>query len=96
MLVALNSVFQIVMYSVLGWLFLTVIPGWFGAETTTLDVSMGEIAEERADLPRHPAAGRRRSPGSRLVPREGPRLVRQHVSCRGSARPRCSACSTPS
>jgi ACR3 family arsenite transporter len=43
-LVAVNSVFQIVMYSVLGWLFLTAIPGWFGAETSTLEVSMGEIA----------------------------------------------------
>jgi ACR3 family arsenite transporter len=44
-LVAVNSVFQIVMYSVLGWLFLTEIPGWFGAQTTSLDVSMGEIAK---------------------------------------------------
>jgi arsenite transporter len=44
-LVAVNSVFQIVMYSVLGWLFLTEIPGWFGAESTTLDVSMWEIAK---------------------------------------------------
>ena len=43
-LVAVNSVFQIAMYSVLGWLFLSEIPGWFGAETSTLDVSMGEIA----------------------------------------------------
>jgi ACR3 family arsenite transporter len=43
-LVAINSVFQIVMYSVLGWLFLTAIPGWFGASTTNLDVSMGDIA----------------------------------------------------
>lgn len=43
-LVALNSVFQIVTYSVLGWLFLTVIPGWFGAESAVLDVTMGEIA----------------------------------------------------
>ena len=43
-LVALNSVFQILTYSVLGWLFLTVIPGWFGANTATLHVSMGEIA----------------------------------------------------
>ena len=43
-LVALNSVFQIITYSVLGWLFLTVVPGWFGADTTTVDVSMGEIA----------------------------------------------------
>ena len=43
-LVALNSVFQILTYSVLGWLFLTVIPGWFGADTATLHVSMGQIA----------------------------------------------------
>lgn len=44
-LVAINSVFQIVMYSILGWLFLTVIPGWFGAETTSLNISMGVIAK---------------------------------------------------
>ncbi|MCC6791600.1 MAG: ACR3 family arsenite efflux transporter, partial [Thermomicrobiales bacterium] len=44
-LVAVNSIFQIVMYSVLGWLFLTEIPGWFGADTTSIDVSMGEIAK---------------------------------------------------
>lgn len=44
-LVALNSVFQILTYSVLGWLFLTVVPHWFGADTTTLHVSMGQIAK---------------------------------------------------
>jgi ACR3 family arsenite transporter len=43
-LVALNSVFQILAYSVLGYLFLAVIPGWLGADTAYLDVSMGEIA----------------------------------------------------
>jgi arsenite transporter len=43
-LVALNSVFQILTYSVLGWLFLTVVPQWFGADTATLHVSMGAIA----------------------------------------------------
>jgi len=43
-LVALNSVFQILTYSVLGWLFLTAVPTWFGADTAALDVSMGQIA----------------------------------------------------
>ncbi|MFP2905966.1 ACR3 family arsenite efflux transporter [Pyxidicoccus sp. 3LFB2] len=44
-LVALNSVFQILFYSVLGWLFLTVIPGWLGADVTAFDVSMWSIAK---------------------------------------------------
>jgi len=48
LLVAINSVFQILMYSILGWLFLTAIPGWFGAKTATFDVSMGEIAKNVA------------------------------------------------
>lgn len=44
-LVALNSVFQILTYSVLGWFFLGVAPGWFGAETAVVDISMLEIAK---------------------------------------------------
>ena len=44
-LVALNSVFQILTYSVLGWLFLTVVPGWFGGETAVVHVSMAAIAK---------------------------------------------------
>ena len=47
-LVALNSVFQILTYSVLGWLYLTVVPGWFGADTAALHVSMGQIAKSVA------------------------------------------------
>jgi ACR3 family arsenite transporter len=44
-LVAVNSLFQIVMYSVLGWFYLTVLPGWLGLDTADLDVSMWEIAK---------------------------------------------------
>lgn len=43
-LVAINSVFQIFMYSILGWLFLTEVPQWFGDEGTALNISMGEVA----------------------------------------------------
>jgi ACR3 family arsenite transporter len=42
-LVAINSIFQIVMYSLLGWFYLTALPDWLGLETADLDVSVGEI-----------------------------------------------------
>ncbi|MBI3763995.1 MAG: ACR3 family arsenite efflux transporter [Chloroflexi bacterium] len=43
-LVALNSVFQIVMYSPLAYFYLRVAPGWFGASGTAVDISMWDIA----------------------------------------------------
>ena len=43
-LVAINSIFQVVMFAVLGWLYLSVLPGWLGLDTQGLDVSMGQIA----------------------------------------------------
>jgi ACR3 family arsenite transporter len=42
-LVAVNSVFQIVMFSVLGWFYLDVLPAWLGLDGARLDVSMWEI-----------------------------------------------------
>jgi ACR3 family arsenite transporter len=45
LLVALNSLFQIFFYSVLGWLFLAVVPRWLGAAETAFDVSMWDIAK---------------------------------------------------
>jgi len=44
-LVALNSVFQIVMYSPLAYLFLVVVPGWFGVAGTGVNIGMAEIAQ---------------------------------------------------
>ncbi|HEY0775276.1 MAG TPA: ACR3 family arsenite efflux transporter [Nocardioidaceae bacterium] len=43
-LVAINSVFQVVMFGVLGWFYLDVLPGWLGLDTTGLDVSPWTIA----------------------------------------------------
>ncbi len=43
-LVALNSVFQILFYSLLGWFYLTVVPGWLGADASAFHVSMLAIA----------------------------------------------------
>ncbi|MEU5896488.1 MULTISPECIES: ACR3 family arsenite efflux transporter [unclassified Streptomyces] len=43
-LVALNSVFQVVAFAALGWFYLSVLPGRLGLERTTLDVSVWEIA----------------------------------------------------
>ena len=43
-LVAINSVFQVVAFSLLGYFYLTVLPAWLGLDTQGLDVSVGQIA----------------------------------------------------
>jgi len=43
-LVALNSLFQIVAYALLGWFYLTVLPGWLGLDTQGFEVSIWEVA----------------------------------------------------
>ncbi|MFC9065109.1 ACR3 family arsenite efflux transporter [Streptomyces harbinensis] len=43
-LVALNSLFQVIAFSALAWFYLSALPGLLGLERTGLDISFGEIA----------------------------------------------------
>ena len=44
-LVALNSLFQVVAFAALGWFYLSVLPGWLGLQQQALDVSTWQIAK---------------------------------------------------
>ena len=90
-LVALNSIFQVVMFAVLGWFYLSVLPGWLGLPANRhLHFALAD-REVGADLPGYPAGRGIPLPTARGT-HERPRLVRGPVPANRSGRGRSTGC----
>lgn len=61
-LVAINSVFQVFMFGVMGWFYLHILPSWLGLETTSAEFSFWAIVTSVLLFLGIPPAGRRAKP----------------------------------
>ena len=95
LLVAINSVFQIVAYALLGTFYLKILPGLAGPGHHRRALLHVGDHQGGADLPGHPA-GRRLPDPTGGPASQGPGVVRAARSSPGSARGRCTGCCSPS
>ncbi len=93
-LVALNSLFQVVMFAALGWFYLSVLPGWLGLPQTGIDVSPWQIAKSVLIFLGIPLLAGYLS--RRLGERSGGATGTRRGSCPASGRGPCTGCCSPS
>ena len=75
MLVVFNALFQVAAFSLLGYFYLTVLPGWLGLDTQGFEVGIWEVARTVLIFLGIPLAAGYPDPPDRAEA-QGPRLVR--------------------